>query len=192
MGAFSVYYYFELFKALIESMNDVNVVPRECRILQPVDFLMGRTQRWFHKRRELANSTSSTLTKFYESELNELHSATAVMEIRPACAFEFLVLDKNGRSFVVNFQNKTCTCYEFQLHHFVCVHAVAATRCRGGLSCYDYVSTFYTTTAWRATYLGIIHPIPSKESCVVSDEVAQVVCHPPSCDKRPPRKAQEA
>ncbi|VFQ78997.1 unnamed protein product [Cuscuta campestris] len=176
---------------LAESMNNVDAVPREYPISQLVDFLIGRTQRWFHERRDLANSTSSTLTKFYESELNELHSASAVMEVRPACSFEFLVIDKNGRSFVVNFQNRTCTCCEFQLDHFVCVHAVAATRCRSGLSCYDYVSSFYTTTAWRATYSGIIHPIPSKESWVLPDEVTQVVCLPPSCDKRPPGRPKK-
>ncbi|VFQ76165.1 unnamed protein product [Cuscuta campestris] len=142
---------------LAESMNNVDAVPREYPISQLVDFLIGRTQRWFHERRDLANSTSSTLTKFYESELNELHSASAVME----------------------------------LDHFVCVHAVAATCCRSSLSCYDYVSSFYTTTAWRATYSGIIHPIPSKESWVVPDEVAEVVCLPPSCDKRPPRRPKK-
>ncbi|VFQ78645.1 unnamed protein product [Cuscuta campestris] len=117
---------------LAESMNNVDAVPREYPISQLVDFLIGRTQRWFHERRDLANCTSTTLTKFYESELNELHSASTVMEVRPACSFEFLVIDKNGRSFVVNFQNTTCTCCEFQLDHFVCVHAVAATRCRSG------------------------------------------------------------
>ncbi|VFQ69362.1 unnamed protein product [Cuscuta campestris] len=49
---------------LAESMNNVDVVPCEYPISQLVDFLMARTQRWFHERRELANSTSSTLTKF--------------------------------------------------------------------------------------------------------------------------------
>ncbi|VFQ81972.1 unnamed protein product [Cuscuta campestris] len=176
---------------LAESVNNIDAVPREYPIIQLVDFLIGRTQRWFHERRELANSTSSTLTKFYESELNELHFPSAVMEVRTSCAFEFIVIDKNGHSFVVNFQNMTCTCCEFQLDHFVCVHAIAATRCRSSLSCYDYVSSFYTTTAWRATYFGIIHPIPSKESWIVPDEVAEVVCLPTSCDKRPPGRPKK-
>ncbi|VFQ82737.1 unnamed protein product [Cuscuta campestris] len=176
---------------LAESMNNVDVIPREYPISQLVDFLVGRMQVWFHKRRELANSTSSILTKFYEAELKELHAASTVMEVRPACAFEFLVFDKNGRSFVVNFQNRSCTCCEFQLDHFVCVHAVAATRSRKGLSCYDYISSFYTAASWRAIYSGIIHPIPSKDSWVVPDDVTHTICLPPSCSKRPPGRPKK-
>ncbi|VFQ92902.1 unnamed protein product [Cuscuta campestris] len=113
------------------------------------------------------------------------------MQVRPACAFEFLVFDKNGRSFVVNFQNRSCTCCEFQLDHFVCVHAVAATRSRHGLSCYDYTSSFYTAASWRATYSGIIHPIPSKDSWAVPDDVTHTLCLPPSCSKRPPGRPKK-
>ncbi|VFQ59849.1 unnamed protein product [Cuscuta campestris] len=134
---------------LAESMNNVDAVPREYPITQLVDFLVGRMQVWFHKRRELANATSSILTKFYEAELKELHAASSVMEV------------------------------------------IAATRCRHGLSCYDYISSFYTTASWRATYSGIIHPIPSKDSWVVPDEVAETICRPPSCSKRPPGRPKK-
>ncbi|VFQ74701.1 unnamed protein product [Cuscuta campestris] len=48
---------------------------------------------------------------------------------------------------------------------------LAVIRCRHGLSCYDYISSFYTTASWRATYSGIIHPIPSQDSWVVPDEI---------------------
>ncbi|VFQ95966.1 unnamed protein product [Cuscuta campestris] len=65
---------------LAESMNNVDAVPREYPITQPVDFLVGRMQVWFHKRRKFANATSSILTKFYEAELKELHVASSVME----------------------------------------------------------------------------------------------------------------
>ncbi|VFQ97790.1 unnamed protein product [Cuscuta campestris] len=63
-----------------ESMNSVDAVPREYPIARVVDFLLGRMQRWFHERRELANFTSSTLSKHYESKLNALHASSAVME----------------------------------------------------------------------------------------------------------------
>ncbi|RAL53595.1 hypothetical protein DM860_012210 [Cuscuta australis] len=64
-----------------ESMNSVNATPREYPIAQLVDFIVGRMQKWFHDRRELAHSTSTILTKQCESDLLALHVASAVMTI---------------------------------------------------------------------------------------------------------------
>ncbi|VFQ67552.1 unnamed protein product [Cuscuta campestris] len=87
-----------------ESMNSVNATPREYPIAQLVDFIVGRMQKWFHDRRELAHSTSTILTKQCESDLLALHVASAVMTVRPSCSYEYLVVGKKGRSYVVNFR----------------------------------------------------------------------------------------
>ncbi|VFR00275.1 unnamed protein product [Cuscuta campestris] len=111
--------------------------------------------------------------------------------VRPASNFEFLVIETDGRSFVVNFQDRTCTCGEFQLDNFVCVHAVAVTRQRPGLSCYDYVSPYYTASAWSSAYNGVVHPIPSKDLWVLPDDVHAIICKPPTCSKRPPGRPKK-
>ncbi|CAH9114478.1 unnamed protein product [Cuscuta europaea] len=82
---------------------------------------------------------------------------------KPSCAFEFEVFDKRSRSYVVNLKERTCTCREFQLDGFLCVHSVAAIRSRPGLSCYDYISEFYK----------------------------QITCIPPSCESRPPGRPKK-
>ncbi|VFR03243.1 unnamed protein product [Cuscuta campestris] len=157
-----------------ESMNSVDASARVYPIAQLIDFIIVRMQKWFHERRSLANSTSSILTRHYEAKLNELHASSAVMSVRPSCEYEFQVLDTNGRAFVVNLRSRTCTCCEFQIDHFVCVHAVVAIRTRPSVSCYEFISKYYTTSEWIAAYEGIIHPLASRDSWVVPEITANI------------------
>ncbi|CAH9091170.1 unnamed protein product [Cuscuta epithymum] len=84
-----------------------------------------------------------------------------------------------------------CTCREFELDGFLCVHSVAAIRSRPGLSCYDYISEFYTAHHWAQTYCGIIHPIGSPDGWMVPSHVSQIICKPPSCESRPPGRPKK-
>ncbi|CAH9086615.1 unnamed protein product [Cuscuta europaea] len=91
--------------------------------------------------------------------------------VKPSCDFEYEVFDKRSRSYVVNLKERTCTCREFQLDGFLCVHSVATIRSRPELSFYDYISEFYTAHHWAQTYRGIIHPIRSPDSWMVPSHV---------------------
>ncbi|VFQ70853.1 unnamed protein product [Cuscuta campestris] len=89
------------------------------------------------------------------------------------------------QTFVVNLRDKSCTCGDFQLDHFVCVHAVAAIGSRPGLSCYNFISPYYKREALVATYSGIVHPIGDKSTWDIPSDVKTMVCKPPLCNKRP-------
>ncbi|VFQ67114.1 unnamed protein product [Cuscuta campestris] len=116
-------------------------------------------QLWFHERSEIASSTRTPLPKKREGVLIQMQREAFRMKVNPSCPYEFEVIDFHSRSYVVNLKDKTCTCCEFQLDQFVCVHAVAAIGRRPGLSCYDFISPFYKIEALVCTYAGIIHPI---------------------------------
>ncbi|RAL42495.1 hypothetical protein DM860_011113 [Cuscuta australis] len=137
-----------------KSMNNVNNSAREYPICKLVDFIRERMQKWFHERFETATSTSTILPKKLESELITLQRDAFKMKVKPSCPYEFEIVDRWTRTFVVNLRDKSCTCGDFQLDHFVCVHAVAAIGSRPGLSCYNFISPYYKREALVATYSG--------------------------------------
>ncbi|CAH9135926.1 unnamed protein product [Cuscuta epithymum] len=114
------------------------------------------------------------------------------MKVKPSCAYEFEVIDRKCRCFVVNLNSKSCSCGQFQLDHFVCVHAVAAIGSRPGLSCYNYISPYYTRDMLLATWSGIMHPIGDSEDWVIPSHISSVRCKPPSCLKRPPGRPKKS
>ncbi|CAH9085664.1 unnamed protein product, partial [Cuscuta epithymum] len=156
-----------------ESLNAVNATAREFPICKLIEFIIARMQKWFYERRQTSTSNTFRLSTHFESELVLLQAMAAVMTVKPSCAFEFEVFDKKSRSYVVNLKERTCTCREFELDGFLCGHSVAAIRSRPGLSCYDYISEFYTAHRWAQTYCGIIHPIGSPEGWMVPSHVSQ-------------------
>ncbi|CAH9112058.1 unnamed protein product [Cuscuta europaea] len=127
-----------------ESMNNVNVSVREYCIAKLIDFIRERMQKWFVERKENAENTQTILTNKREKHLVDLQRQAAKLKVKPTSYFEFEVVDRHCRSFVVDLQTRTCTCGEFQLNHFVCVHAVAAIGLRPRESCYNYISPYYT------------------------------------------------
>ncbi|VFQ69776.1 unnamed protein product [Cuscuta campestris] len=154
-------------------------------IAKLVEFLRGRMQRWFHERAEIASSTRTPLPKKRENELIQLQRDAFRMKVNASCSYEFEVTDNDSRSFIVNLKEKTCTCCEFQLNKFVYVHAVAAIGKRPGLSCYEFISTFYKLEALVCTYAGIDHPIGDVSGWVILQEILSRKCDPPSYNKRP-------
>ncbi|CAH9128404.1 unnamed protein product, partial [Cuscuta epithymum] len=175
-----------------ESLNSVNVCAREYCVSKLIDFLRERMQEWFTERREKAESTHTILSEKNEKVLVALQLESRCMKVKPSCAYEFEVIDRKCRCFVVNLNSKSCSCGQFQLDHFVCVHAVAAIGSRPGLSCYNYISPYYTRDMLLATWSGIMHPIGDSEDWVIPSHISSVRCKPPSCLKRPPGRPKKS
>lgn len=100
------------------------------------------------------------------------------LQVNPSSVSEFEVADLDSRLFVVNLEEKTCYCRQFQVDQFVCPHAVAACRERG-LSVYDYVSPYYFKEKLKATYAGVVHPIGTEHGIQVPEEIKSRVVRKP-------------
>ncbi|CAH9131162.1 unnamed protein product [Cuscuta epithymum] len=167
-----------------ETLNSIVGIAREYPIAMLVEFLRTKMQSWFQARGELANSQQSKLSPAAELVLVNLLSDSAGMIVRPCTAFTFEVIDKSCRAYAVDLAKRKCSCREFQLEDFVCVHAVAAIRNRPGLSCYDYISTYYNTSSWQETYKYGVPPLSSYSPYDAPDGIRSWVVKPPISDKR--------
>ncbi|CAH9095972.1 unnamed protein product [Cuscuta epithymum] len=154
-----------------ESLNKVNVCAREYSVCKLVDFLRERMQQWFTERSEEDLKTSTFLSPKCENHLVDVQAESTRMQVKSTLYFEFEVVDRYCRSFVVNLNHKTCTCGIFQLEQFVCAHAVVAIRVRPRLSCYDFISPFYSRDSWLSTWSVVVHPIVDPQSWLVPQHV---------------------
>ncbi|CAH9085882.1 unnamed protein product, partial [Cuscuta europaea] len=105
-----------------ETLNSVDGIAREYPIAMLVEFLRTKMQVWFHDRSKAAREHKGKLSAAAEEVLGNLLSDSAGMIVRPSTAFSFEVIDKNCRAYEVNLETRSCSCKEFELEDFVCVH----------------------------------------------------------------------
>lgn len=86
-------------------------------------------------------------------------------------------------------KDKTCTCNRFQLDLLPCAHALAYIK-KYNLSAYEFCSEYYTQKKMLAAYSGTIYPIPSRDTWLLPEDVAQDQILPPEVKRKPgrPRK----
>jgi zinc finger SWIM domain-containing protein 3 len=128
------------------------------------------------------------LTPSVEDKLQKeiLKAQSLQVMFSPSNTFE--VQDFLGAVNVVNIDAWDCSCREWQLNGFPCLHAVAVLQ-HIGRDVYDYCSKYYTTEAFRLTYSESIKPVPTVDKPVLgeSSEV-QVNPSPLRCVSGSPKK----
>ena len=100
------------------------------------------------------------------------------MDVTPLNMYEFEVRGSDFRA-TVNLENKTCSCREFDLDHYLCVHAAAACRFHDilfHLFCLEY----YTVSTWRDCYAPTIYPLDDQRLWQAPPEITDRVVLPPN------------
>ena len=135
-------------------------------------------QGWFYDRRNEAASTATPVTPWLEKKLKKRIESCFTMDVTPLNTYEFQVrdIDMFAR---VNLETKTCTCREFDLDRYPCIHAVAACRFRN-ISCYSLCSEYYSTSTWSECYSSTIYPLGDIRFWSAPPEILEQVVLPPN------------
>lgn len=83
----------------------------------------------------------------------------------------------------VHIGRRTCSCGEWQINSFPCVHALCALK-RSKRNLNDYLERYYFTETYREVYSKCINPVPTIWKTADLDYCKDVLL-PPLC-KRPP------
>ncbi|KAG7534144.1 Transposase MuDR plant [Arabidopsis thaliana x Arabidopsis arenosa] len=174
-----------------ESLNAVLKEARELPIVSTLEFIRGTLMTWFSKRREAATNHTQPMTpKVEEMVLRNYERSTSYEVIRINSEL-YEVKTTTGLSYVVDLQQKTCTCEEFTMLKIPCSHAVAAAvRCDMRLP--DLAAPQYGSFFWSLAYNGNINPVP--DLCTlrnVPDGIATLTVLPP-VTKRPPGRPKRS
>ncbi|KAL5544255.1 hypothetical protein UlMin_008039 [Ulmus minor] len=155
-----------------ECINVILVKERELPVTVLAEEMRSLVQRWHYERRTEAEKSKTRLTPSAETLLSEQYKLLMRMRLDPASDTVYNVLDgdKNG---IVDLQTRTCSCRRFQLEQLPCAHAMIAIR-HSKRDVYDFYSEYYNSSTWKATYAGVVYPLPHQGDWVVPNEVRDV------------------
>ena len=170
---------------IAECMNGILRDARSLPIVPLLESIRALIQDWFYNRRNQAEATTTAVTPWLEKKLKKRLDLCVRMDVTPLNMYEFEVRGCDFRA-TVNLENKTCSCREFELDHYPCVHAAAACRFRN-ISFYLFCSEYYTVSAWRDCYAPTIYPLDDRRLWQAPPEITDRVVLPPNVRRAPGR-----
>lgn len=176
-----------------ETWNSVLREAREYPILALVEYIRAKLMSWFSIRREIVTDESNTLTPRVVDIVEANFENSGVYGVHVINKSEFHVIDKEGRSFHVDIEWKTCSCNEFQALKIPCTHAVAAAN-RNKISVASLVSDCYSLTTYKATYATAINPVvegDDLENLPSQMSALNIDLNPPA-SRRPPGRPRKS
>ncbi|XP_060170487.1 uncharacterized protein LOC132601425 [Lycium barbarum] len=94
-----------------------------------------------------------------------------------------------GRRFIVNLDNKTCSCRMFQIDEIPCPHAWAVIK-KKNLMADDYCSELFKPHTVVKTYDVAVDPLPDEREWKIPTYISEDVVLPPRY-KRPPSRPKK-
>ncbi|KAL5551000.1 hypothetical protein UlMin_001176 [Ulmus minor] len=160
---------------ILECINAILVKERELPVTTLAEEMRSLVQRWHFERQTKVEKCKTRLTPSAETLLSEQYQLSMQMRLDLASDTMYTILDgdKNG---VVDLQARTCR--RFQLEQLPCTHAMIAIQ-HSKRDVYDFCSEYYNSSTWKATYAGVIYPLPHQGDWVVPNEVCKVKVLPP-------------
>ncbi|KAI8529753.1 hypothetical protein RHMOL_Rhmol07G0142500 [Rhododendron molle] len=163
--------YGELSSNLAECFNRWIKDERCLPVTQLVDAIRMKLMEQMSRRKEESWRWKTTVCPTWDKRLAGLFQFSRTWVVRKSSADVYDV--RGNPSNTVNIRQRRCTCKEWQLNCFPCVHAVCAIR-KSGCDLNDFVEPCYLVYSFREAYSKSIEPIPTvyKPDFVVdSDDV---------------------
>jgi hypothetical protein len=170
---------------IAECMNAVLRDARSLPIVLLLESIRQLIQGWFYDRRNEAAASTTDVTPWLEKILNKQIDQCVTMLVTPLNSVEFHVrgIEMSAK---VNLETRSCSCREFDLNRYPCVHAVAACRLRN-ISCYSLCSEYYSKFSWLAAYSHTIYPLDDARFWDPPQDIRERVVLPPNVRRAPGR-----
>ncbi|KAH6755411.1 hypothetical protein C2S53_013452 [Perilla frutescens var. hirtella] len=138
---------------------------------------------WFVKRRTAAQSSNHVLTDGITLKLSGNIDKRRSYAVRPTTLVTLWKFEVGREVYMVDLQNRTCDCREFELDLIPCSHAAAVICCTSG-AIYDYVARHYRVEGLVGMYNSVIKGLPRPEHWIVPDIFAGRVVLAPEIRRR--------
>ncbi|CAH9058283.1 unnamed protein product [Cuscuta europaea] len=167
---------------IAESLNVVLKKIKNLPITALLKFLHTLVQIWTHVNRNGARNTFTQLARVPHETLEQNYMKCMKLKVIPSTEVIFSVYDMNI-IFIVNLEDKTCTCRRFQMDELPCTHALAVLK-KINQEPYRFCSFYYTKETLLQTYSETVHPIPDQKTwqMQISEPILQV--YPPHARKK--------
>ncbi|KAH6767497.1 hypothetical protein C2S52_018480 [Perilla frutescens var. hirtella] len=166
-----------------ESLNARLLWERRLPICSLFEMFRSIVEQWFVERCVAALGSNHVLTDGTVLKLSgnvEKGRCYAVWATTLATLWKVEV----GREvYMVDLQNRTCECREFELDLIPCSHTAVVICCTGG-AIYDYVARYYMVESLVGMYNSVIKGLPRPEHWIVPDTFTGRVVLAPEIRRR--------
>ncbi|KAK3226064.1 hypothetical protein Dsin_005926 [Dipteronia sinensis] len=170
---------------IAESINSCLLAIRKLPITSIVEFIPDLLQRWFHDRRINAREMPTFLTHDANAHIKQRILPSQRCEIHPIDFHRFKVDDKWNEA-IVDLEQRSCSCREWDLDELPCIHAMAVARIKG-MPINALCSDFFTTGWLQHAYAMAVNPVPKPETWDIPDAVRDRIVLPWLKRKQPGR-----
>ncbi|KAM6541244.1 hypothetical protein CsatB_005691 [Cannabis sativa] len=161
---------------IAESINAANKAARNLPITLMLECIRSVVQKWVWTNGNEANGTFTAISSEAEAVLRENYLKSTKFEVRQCNTIFSEVIEERG-TYIVNIQEKTCTCRRFQEDEVPCSHALAVIA-KKRLNCYEFCSAYYKTETMKATYAETVYPLPHEDEWSLPEELDILVLPP--------------
>lgn len=166
---------------LAKCFNSWIVVERELPIFQLFERLRVKMMVKYAARRREAEKWTTYLCPNMEKKMQKAVDIGRHWDVSRSSEHVFEV--RAEYSFVIDIQQRTCSCHQWQLNGFPCAHAIAAILA-DYVDPYDYFEPYFTAEYYRNCYDIPIVPVPDVEK--ESPEGLEDFIVKPPLTKKPP------
>ncbi|XP_022883132.1 uncharacterized protein LOC111399876 [Olea europaea var. sylvestris] len=163
---------------IVESVNAVTKAAKNYPIVSLLESLRQTVQIWFCKHRDEAHGPLTMLTSKFENNLRKMSSELRNLRVSASNQTIFSVISNDRSTFVVDIEERTCTCRMMQVDRMPCPHALAVIE-HTKRDPYAYCSYYYTKDAFLKAYEHSVYPIGNPDEWTVPNEVQNQIVLPP-------------
>ncbi|KAK3229730.1 hypothetical protein Dsin_001611 [Dipteronia sinensis] len=161
---------------IAESINSFLLAIRKLPIISIAEFIRDLLQRWFHDRRRNARETPTFLTHDADQHIKQRILQSQRCEIHPIDFNRFKV-DEKWNEAIVDLEQHSCSCCEWDLDDLSCIHAMAVARIKG-MPINAFCSDFFTTGWLQHAYAMNVNHVPKPETWDIPDAVRDCIVLP--------------
>ncbi|XP_048633191.1 uncharacterized protein LOC125607305 [Brassica napus] len=189
----------------VESMNSVFRDARRYALIPLLDTIIKKFSDWFneHQKDSVAGSIDTKLVPLVEIHLHNLWSTAEKTPVRELNSYEleYEVTDtENGKNYVVNLIEKSCSCKVYDYEKYPCLHGLAAylyfleveaapgRRRDVKIEYHELCSKYYWTELRTLAYYKTIYSVLDRCDWNVPDHIKELQIIPPDRLKRKGRK----
>jgi len=153
-------------KNLAESYDEWTMNIKDMPLVDIVDRLRQMTMEVWYKRRSHGSKLSGNILPTVIQELNA--ETTSLRNIKVCrCGLQTGEVSGNSQDMmpwrhVVDLNEHTCSCGEWQLTWKPCLHALAWITTETDADIESFVHDYYSVERFRAAYSGMVPPMPDK------------------------------
>ncbi|KAH6819810.1 hypothetical protein C2S53_007317 [Perilla frutescens var. hirtella] len=151
-----------------ESLNARLLWMRRLPVCSLFEMFRSIIGQWFIERRVAAQGLNHVLIDGIALKLSGNIDKGRSYTVRPTTLATLWKIEVGREVYMVDLQNRTCYCREFELDLIPCAHAIAVICCTGG-AIYDYVARYYKMESLVGMYNSVIRSLPRPEHWIVTD-----------------------